>query len=649
MKYIYIIILFIPIGMLISGIASAQKTTRVNPIISFENKSLPDQFNLNSVGESRFASSDAAHIKRITDALDSRIPVPEILYKSSINRQAYKKAMILHSMRAIRDTTIHLSDPGILSALLTDFEKATITALELTGIMDARDFKTLRDSMPVLASVDIRSVTIVEYTGTQGPASGNQNTFYPANAIPQKALSSIIDHFKLVSVLLPASITAIGDSAFYYCAAWTGELFIPPTVTSIGNSAFENCGHLTGTLTIPNSVVTIGKAAFAQCQGLTGLDISQSLDSIADRTFEVCWSLVGQVVIPDGVTYLGERAFSYCSSVTGFTIPQSANFIGKSAFSICKMLTGEIIIPSSVTAINDYTFARCARLTGITIPPSVTSIGDYAFTMSGLKSITLPNSVTSIGRAAFVMCNLTDSIVLPNSVTSLGTGAFALTGVTDFVVRDNHPVFSVKDGVLFNKTQTTLVMHPSARQGAYIIPNSVTKIGASAFYYCHLSQIQIPSSVDAIDSLVFEGCFELVSLYTYPPIPIDLSNSKEAFYGVSKTRCTLHVPTGSFALYHSADQWKDFVNIIEMSPTASNEFTDNNKLILYPNPLTKGFYINTGEESTLVSLYNLSGKQLLSRQFTGRGYVDMATLPQGLYIVKISTSDGTFEQKLVKK
>ncbi|MEI6143030.1 MAG: hypothetical protein WCP85_27375, partial [Mariniphaga sp.] len=40
--------------------------------------------------------------------------------------------------------------PGSLGTTLTAIELNTVTNLTLTGTVDARDFKTLRDNMPVL-------------------------------------------------------------------------------------------------------------------------------------------------------------------------------------------------------------------------------------------------------------------------------------------------------------------------------------------------------------------------------------------------------------------------------------------------------------------------------------------------------------------
>ena len=61
----------------------------------------------------------------------------------------------------------------------------TVTNLTVTGTIDARDFKTMRDNMPLLAVLDLSGVTIAAYTGPDGthPSGG----LYPENEIPGRA------------------------------------------------------------------------------------------------------------------------------------------------------------------------------------------------------------------------------------------------------------------------------------------------------------------------------------------------------------------------------------------------------------------------------------------------------------------------------
>ena len=69
------------------------------------------------------------------------------------------------------------------------------------------------------------------------------------------------------SIILPKSLTSIGDQAFRNCSSLT-SITIPNSVTSIGIEAFNDCVSLTA-ITIPNSVTSIGYDAFFRCSSLS--------------------------------------------------------------------------------------------------------------------------------------------------------------------------------------------------------------------------------------------------------------------------------------------------------------------------------------------------------------------------------------------
>ena len=93
------------------------------------------------------------------------------------------------------------------------------------------------------------------------------------------------------------------------------------------------------------------------------------------------------------------------------------------------------------------------------------------------------------------------------------------------------------------------------------IPNSVKSIWQYAFYECSgLTSVTIGNSVKNISDFAFSGCIGLTSITceaTTPP-----SCGSGVFKNIDKTACTLYVPEESIEAYKSADQWKDFSNII---------------------------------------------------------------------------------------
>lgn len=73
-----------------------------------------------------------------------------------------------------------------------------------------------------------------------------------------------------------------------------------------------------------------------------------------------------------------------------------------------------------------------------------------------------------------------------------------------------------------------------------------------------------------------------------------------------------------------------------------------NSLDIYPNPVEKGFFIKSDLSVDNVIIDDIRGSEVL-RQSNINNYVDVNTLPKGIYIVRLQTKSGVYNGKLIKK
>jgi hypothetical protein len=198
---------------------------------------------------------------------------------------------------------------GELGTALTHNEKNATTNLTLTGTIDARDFRFMRDEMPALAVLDLRAVTIEGYAGGGGTLIDTDFYIYPANAIPTMAFWR---KSTLTTLVLPLLASILQDYAFLDCQRLTIiENFSP--ISSIGAYAFNNCKSISA-LTIPPSVTRIKLGAFFGCSGLTKVSIHNQVVAIDENGFMGC-SRLPVITIPASVDSIGKKAFADCTAL----------------------------------------------------------------------------------------------------------------------------------------------------------------------------------------------------------------------------------------------------------------------------------------------------------------------------------------------
>ncbi len=356
------------------------------------------------------------------------------------------------------------------------------------------------------------------------------------------------------------TITAIGIDAFWYCTSLT-SITLPDGVSTIDDRALTGCTgleeikidednpyycDLEGVLfskdmttlisvpiasplmpsyDIPNSVTTIGYEAFVDCTGLTS------------------------VKIPDSVTTIESQAFYNCSKLSSIIIPNSVRTIGNDAFYKCTSLTGALNIPYGVITIGSCAFENCSSLTSLTVGNSVATIGSGAFRgCSGLTSVTISNGATSIESEAFYECTSLKELSLGNYITSIGDYAFAYCyDINEIVIPSN--TLNVGEYAFYGA-------------GANYVYIDCREIGDYAFSRCIEEELTLGENVNSIGDYAFYLNKKLKIVYSLNPEPPECGDN--AFYYVDIDSRVLYVPTGSYNAYATADQWKKFLNIVEI-------------------------------------------------------------------------------------
>ncbi len=214
---------------------------------------------------------------------------------------------------------------------------------------------------------------------------------------------------------------------------------------------------------------------------------------------------------------------------------------------------GEVYVPQGITSIECETDS-------VFVPPLPGQPGDGGYKYND-------------GKGVFEDCESLVTVHIPSSVVWLGT--FNLTNTFSGNYHPWGPFSNCINltNVYFDRPSSLKVIGWLAFNGcesltSITIPSKVVTIGASAFSGCSkLTSVTIPATVNTIGTYAFSRCTRLRSVYMYNPTPPE-SLYPNVFLGVDKQNCILYVPKGSGNLYRNANQWKDFVNIIEIDGKA---------------------------------------------------------------------------------
>ena len=366
----------------------------------------------------------------------------------------------------------------------------------------------------------------------------------------------------LESVVIPDTVTTIGDEAFYGCGKLK-EIQLPASVTSLGNRVFAQCTSLTSADLSLLTITWIPSYAFNGCNALKAVSFPQTLEYVSMSAFQHCTALE-ELTFPDNSIAFDDNCFYNCSSLSNVTFPtkycdfdyysfgnctkllditvsgdstldyNSIGFYDDGASGTVKQVPGvtfhvpfnsnvqHYVAPKEAfilkptdgvkyTVLEDQTVRIdqiSVKSTGITIPARiegmpVSAIGTRALKgLSGVTNITLPNTLTSIEDYAFMNCTSLSGCYIPAAVTWIGSNAFYNTQLSSKWKSTEFVILG--DGVLYQY---------NGKAQEITVPDTVKVIGEGVFaYQTNLQKVTLHEGLTRIGDGAFLYCQSLASV-----------------------------------------------------------------------------------------------------------------------------------------
>ena len=160
-----------------------------------------------------------------------------------------------------------------------------------------------------------------------------------------------------------------------------------------------------------------------------------------------------------------------------------------------------------------------------------------------------------------------------------------------------------------------------------IMNENVTTIGGGAFFLCkNIVSFTIPKHIKKIGWGAFDACTGLKDVIVAWEKPLSVG---VIFDAVNTSVATLHVPTGTKALYEATDVWKSFGKIVEYSPTNTAKI-ENPTLKAYAS---NGILVISGLQfNKSLSIFSINGN-LVYKGVTKAETEQIPLNTQGTYIV----------------
>jgi Tfp pilus assembly protein PilF len=244
----------------------------------------------------------------------------------------------------------------------------------------------------------------------------------------ERYLGAFLNNKELIKVTLGTGLKTIGNNAFYSCQLT--EIIIPDSVIAIGDSAFYSSGLIK--VTFGKGLQTIGKEAFSSNQ-IAEINLPSSLKEIGAKAFYE--NKIKKLTLPAGLQTVAVEVFSH-NQITELNLPSSLKRIEKGAFANNQIQS--IIIPNGVTELSSYN-----RHYSVNIEP---------FQNNPLTSVVIPASLINGIIGSFVNNSTITRITIPAGMKEYSlNGVFEEAFVNFWISQNRAGGTYVKRGPIWTK------------------------------------------------------------------------------------------------------------------------------------------------------------------------------------------------------
>ena len=266
-------------------------------------------------------------------------------------------------------------------------------------------------------------------------------------------------------------------------------------------------------ITYPKSMTNMSHAYYSRMQGIESYTIPANIKGYYDAYLSDTWhEPCDSTYVKNIFVEAGNKSFK---SIDGVLF----SYDGKTLIRYPDGRTDtSYVIPEGVTKIGYGAFSRSGSLKSITIPSTVTEIEGSAFENTAIETLAIPEGVTEFRDSCVLYCKSLTSISLPSTIEKIvisgSYGDRVPYSVNTINISKDNSYFKSMDGVVFTADGKKLVWFPAGKDDEiYLVPSSVTTIGASSFTGTSVKCILLPRSINEIEDYAFSCSTALNSIY----------------------------------------------------------------------------------------------------------------------------------------